>query len=60
MSKTKAQLLKEWAVLYDLAVSTDAHRLCDREPTLVFKEQLDRSKEHVDRILRMFEPRTKG
>lgn len=54
MNKTKAQLIKENEVLYEMAISTDAHRICDREPKLVFREQLERSKKHVDGILAMF------
>lgn len=45
-------LQKERDWLFELAVSTDAHRICDNHPDIKFKEQLPRSKAHIEQTLK--------
>lgn len=59
MSKTKAQLTEENECLYDLVVSLDAHRMCDSNSKLNFREQYERSKKNINYMLKAFKP-TKG
>lgn len=59
MNKTKAELLKENEVLYDLAVSADAHRMCDHDPKSILRDQLIMSRKYVDGVLKMLKS-TKG
>lgn len=61
MRKTKAQLIKENEFLFELAAATDAHRLCDRNPEIIFREQYPRSQHHVGSLLKMIQQdSTKG
>lgn len=49
-----SDMQKERDFLFDLAVTQDAHRLCDHgDGRIIFKEQLPRSKEHIEYLLRM-------
>lgn len=47
-----SNLQQERDFLFDLAVSTDANRICDRNEKINFEEQLVRSKDHVKYLLK--------